>query len=214
MQLPLDKSQQKRALSPRETVLKRVFDLVLALGIAPVILPLAAVMAVGARIFNGKGIYVQTRVGLYGVPFRLYKICSMRPQEGVTTTVTTANDPRITPFGYFLRRSKLDELPQLWNVLRGDMSFVGPRPDVPEAYAALPESDVIVLCVQPGITGAASLAYHDEEEMLLDVDDPERYNAEVIFPRKIRISCEYIANYSLVSDIIILYKTVFGNKQD
>jgi lipopolysaccharide/colanic/teichoic acid biosynthesis glycosyltransferase len=127
-----------------------------------------------------------------------------------TTSVITANNPRITKIGRFLRKTKLDELPQLWNVLLGNMSFVGPRPDVPGFADKLQGEDRIVLSIRPGITGPASLAFRNEEELLAQQENPEQYNREIIWPEKVRINKEYIRNYSLWLDIKIIWKTVFS----
>jgi len=132
----------------------------------------------------------------------------MKPTDSKQSNVVTNNNPNITSFGHFLRKTKLDELPQLWNVLIGNMSFVGPRPDVPGYADQLQGDDKIILTVRPGITGPASLAFRDEEELLAEQDDPQRYNDEVIWPEKVRINKEYIRNYSLLKDIKLIFKTV------
>ena len=126
------------------------------------------------------------------------------------TFITTSKDPRITKFGHFLRKTKLDELPQLWNVLIGQMSFVGPRPDVPGYADQLEGDDKIILSVKPGITGPASLAFKDEEELLAQKDNPKQYNDEVIWPQKVKINKDYIRNYSFKNDIKYIIETVFG----
>ena len=140
--------------------------------------------------------------------FKVVKLRTMRPENG--TTVTTANDARITAMGQRLRRWKLDELPQLWNVLIGDMSFVGPRPDVPGFLDKLTGEDRALLTLRPGITGPASLKYRDEEQILAQVGEPERYNAEVIWPDKVRINLEYLRSWSLGKDLGFIIKTVLG----
>ena len=140
----------------------------------------------------------------------MWKIRTMKNIEELDTTVTTSKDPRITPFGQFLRRTKLDELPQLWNVIKGDMSLVGPRPDVPGFADTLVGEDRILLSVRPGITGLATLAYRDEEQLLAKQKDPEQYNKEVIWPEKVLLNRFYIEHYSLWLDFKIIYKTIFG----
>lgn len=190
-------------------VVKRVFDI----GASLILLALASfpigILYIGARFSTGQsGIYSQQRVGLYGKAFRLHKIRSMRPMDGIETTVTTGGDPRITRFGRFLRESKLDELPQLWNVLIGEMSFVGPRPDVAEAYRNLSDADKRILTVRPGITGPASIHFREEEDLFLKVKDPEAYNREVVFPKKVSLNLQYIDQQSLIGDIMIMIKTV------
>ena len=119
-------------------------------------------------------------------------------------------DPRVTRFGGFLRRLKLDELPQLWNVVVGDMSLVGPRPDMPELYEGLAEEDRIILAVRPGVTGPATLRFRDEERLLQGVPDPDRYNQDVLFPAKVRLNREYVLNYRVRDDIKYLIMTVTG----
>jgi lipopolysaccharide/colanic/teichoic acid biosynthesis glycosyltransferase len=128
------------------------------------------------------------------------------------SSVSVAGESRITPLGHVLRKYKLDELPELWNVLVGDMSFVGPRPDVPGYADALQGRDRDVLKLRPGITGPASLKYRDEEEQLARVDDPQKYNDEVIFPDKVRINLYYLNNYSFIKDIQIIFCTVLGKR--
>ena len=134
----------------------------------------------------------------------------MRSSDTVSTVVTTSTDPRITPLGRFWRRTKIDELPQLFNVLIGNMSFVGPRPDVPGFADLLEGEDRVILSVRPGITGPATLKYRNEESLLASVDDPEAYNREVIFPDKVRINREYIENWSFWRDMRYIFTTIFG----
>jgi len=133
----------------------------------------------------------------------------MKPLDGIKTTVTTKNDVRITPFGEFLRKWKFDELPSLWNVMKGDMSLVGPRPDVPGYADNLKGNDRRILQLRPGITGPATLKYANEEQLLASVNDPQKYNDEVIFPDKIKINLDYLDNWSLWLDIKIIFQTIF-----
>jgi lipopolysaccharide/colanic/teichoic acid biosynthesis glycosyltransferase len=137
----------------------------------------------------------------------------MRDLASVDTTVTSAHDPRITSLGRFLRKTKIDELPQLINVLVGQMSMVGPRPDVPGFADTLCGRDRIVLSVRPGVTGPASVRFRDEEEILAQQRDPERYNREMIFPEKVRINRTYVEEYSLWKDIYYIAKTVTGGRR-
>lgn len=208
MRLPLETALRSPGLSPLKGILKRVFDLVLAIVILPIIVPLALLMLILAKIFNGQGLFVQRRVGLYGELFNLYKVCSMRKIEGYTTNITTDNDPRITTFGRIIRKTKFDEFPQILNVIKGDMSFVGPRPDVIEAYQDLKPEDAVLLCVRPGITGVASVAFKDEEGLLAAVDNPEEYNRNVVFPAKVKLNKDYINQQSLLLDFKIMAQTV------
>ena len=194
-------------------MLKRGFDFAGALlglilvGWLIVLAALAARMDVGAS-----GIFRHRRVGRDGRPFDLLKIRTMRSLPGVQTNVTTADDPRITRLGRVLRRTKIDELPQLVNVLKGEMSFVGPRPDVAEYTDHLSETDRVVLSVRPGITGLATLRFRDEEQLLARQADPERYNREVIFPEKIRLNRQYIEEYSFLLDLKYLILTLTGGQ--
>ena len=153
------------------------------------------------------GFFRQLRVGMDGRIFRIYKLRSMVSAVGVTTTVTTLYDKRITPFGRFLRRSKLDELPQLINVLIGDMSFVGPRPDVPGFADLLTEADKVILSIRPGLTGLASINFINEEKLLAEQSSPDEYNRRIIWPAKIRLNKFYILKYSFCLDIRILWLT-------
>lgn len=156
------------------------------------------------------GFFTQYRIGRYGRLFRVIKIRTMRNVSGVDTTVTARGDPRITPLGRLLRKAKIDELPQLINVLRGDMSFVGPRPDVPGYADRLTGEDRVILSIRPGITGPATLKYRDEEVILAGHADPEAYNRDVIFPDKVRLNREYIENWNLPADIRYIWQTIAG----
>ena len=159
---------------------------------------------------KSNGFFIQKRVGKDGKIFNVIKIKTMKKVEGVDTTITSSNDVRITKSGKFFRDTKIDELPQLINVLIGDMSFVGPRPDVPGYADKLEGEDRIVLSIRPGITGPASLKYKNEEEILSSQNDPKWYNDKVIWPDKVRINKEYIKNWALKTDIEYIIKTVTG----
>jgi lipopolysaccharide/colanic/teichoic acid biosynthesis glycosyltransferase len=149
-------------------------------------------------------------VGRHGKIFRVVKIKTMRSTADRGTTVTTDKDPRITRLGRLFRKTKIDELPQLWNVLVGDMSFVGPRPDVPGFADRLEGTDRVILQLRPGITGPATLKYRDEEVLLAEQEDPERFNREVIWPDKVRINRDYACNWSLSRDIACILRTIAG----
>lgn len=187
--------------------LKRTFDILAsAVGLALLWPVIAVTWYMAGRDTGASGFFCQQRVGRDGKLFKVVKLRTMRPVEG--TTVTQAGDPRITRLGEKLRRYKLDELPQLWNVLIGNMSFVGPRPDVPGFMDQLTGSDRKILMLRPGITGPATLKYRNEEKLLAGVDDPERFNAEVIWPDKVRINLEYLNHWSFRKDIGYIVKTV------
>lgn len=173
-------------------------------------LPLLCAVALMIRIKmpDGPVVFRQKRVGRDGKLFTMYKFRSMSVGHG-GSSVSVAGESRITPFGAVLRKYKLDELPELWNVLVGDMSFVGPRPDVPGYCDRLQGEDRLVLRLRPGITGPASLKYADEEELLARVDDPVAYNDEVIFPDKVRINLDYYHNHTFTGDLKLIWQTVF-----
>lgn len=168
-------------------------------------------VAIKVRMPGGPVIFKQKRVGRNGQLFTMYKFRSMTVNHG-GSSVSVAGESRITPLGAKLRRYKLDELPELWNVLIGDMSFVGPRPDVPGYADQLSGDDREVLRLRPGITGPASLKYRDEEELLSRQDDPQKYNDEVIFPDKVRINRYYLHNYSFAMEIRMIVCTVLGRR--
>jgi lipopolysaccharide/colanic/teichoic acid biosynthesis glycosyltransferase len=159
---------------------------------------------------RSNGFFIQKRVGCNGKIFRVVKIKTMRPIADYDTSVTRLGDPRITPMGAFFRRTKIDELPQLWNVLLGDMSFVGPRPDVPGFADSLQGQARAMLSIRPGITGPATLKYRNEEEILAKQADPESYNRDVIWPDKVSINLDYIRSWSLRQDIQYILQTVFS----
>ena len=133
----------------------------------------------------------------------------MRVIAGYNTTVTCCNDPRITISGAFFRRTKIDELPQLWNIFMGNMSFVGPRPDVPGFADKLQGEERAILSIRPGITSPATLKYKNEEKLLAKQSNPEKFNCEVIWPDKVAINLEYIQNWSLGNDLKYILQTVF-----
>ncbi len=155
------------------------------------------------------GIISQYRVGLNGTLFKIYKIRTMRiSSEENYSTITIKNDKRVTKIGRVLRRYKVDELPQLLNVIIGNMSIVGPRPDVPGFADKLNGDDRIILTVKPGITGPATLYFKDEETLLVKQEDPEAYNRDIIWPTKVKINKEYINNYHIFSDFKYIIKTI------
>ena len=188
-----------------------MFDLVLAtialLLLAPLLLALAAAIRIDSP---GPVFFRQQRVGRHGVPFEIHKFRTMvaaAPRRG--PAVTLDRDPRITRVGRWLRGKRLDELPQLLDVLRGRMSLVGPRPELPRFVAAYPaELRAAVLAVRPGITDPASLAHLDEAAMLAGSADPERDYVEKILPAKLRLQAEYASRATLRSDLTVLWRTL------
>ncbi len=191
--------------------LKDFFDRVVSLGglllFFPILIIIAALIQI--KMPGGQVIFKQKRVGKDGRLFTMYKFRSMTVSHG-GSSVSVAGESRITPLGEKLRKYKLDELPELWNVLVGDMSFVGPRPDVPGYADKLKGVERNILRLKPGITGPASLKYKNEEELLATVDDPIRYNNEVIYPDKVKINLDYLHNRTFWGDIRIIFKTIFG----
>lgn len=190
---------------------KRLFDIVLStLGLLA-LWWLILLSALIAKVNTGaNGFFIQPRVGRYGKVFNVIKIRTMKPVDNIVTSVTTDNDARVTAVGRFFRKTKIDELPQLINVFLGHMSFVGPRPDVPGFADKLVGEERSILSIRPGITGPATLRYRNEEKLLASVDDPERYNREVVFPEKVKLNLEYIRNYSLLNDLKYIVRTIIG----
>lgn len=190
---------------------KWLFDRTMALIGLLVLWPLLLVVALLIRVKmpGGPVIFKQKRVGQHGRLFTMYKFRSMRVHHS-GSSVSVKGESRITPLGAVLRKYKLDELPELWNVLIGDMSFVGPRPDVPGYADKLQGDDRRMLQLKPGITGPASLKYRNEEELLAGQADPQKYNDEVLFPDKVRINLQYLDNWSFWGDIRIIVCTVLG----
>ena len=193
--------------------LKWVFDrLVSFIGLLflwPVLIVVACLIR--WKMPGGPVLFTQKRVGQHGRLFTMYKFRSMTVDHS-GSSVSVAGESRITPLGQKLRRFKLDELPELWNVLIGDMSFVGPRPDVPGYADQLKGHDRDILKLKPGVTGPATLKYRDEEELLAKVEDPQKYNDEVIYPDKIRLNLYYLEHYSFVKDIQMIFCTVLHKK--
>ncbi len=199
-----------KGLNKKQCLIKRTFDLFIALfGIicfSWILVPAYILASIDTR---SNGFFIQKRVGKRGNLFPMIKIRTMRKDYLLNTNVTTNKDPRITPLGRFWRRTKIDELPQLINIILGHMSFVGPRPDVPGFADNLKGEDQIILSVRPGITGPATLKYRKEEEILARKEDPEKYNIEVIWPDKVKINRQYVENYSFIKDLKYIWQTIF-----
>ena len=189
--------------------LKWIFDRVIALIGLIVLLPVFLVVGILIKIKmpNGPILFRQKRVGKGGRIFTMVKFRSMVVSHS-GSSVSVAGESRISPLGAKLRKYKLDELPELWNVLIGDMSFVGPRPDVPGFADKLVGEEREILQLRPGITGPASLKYRNEEELLASVDDPIRYNTEVIYPDKVRINLDYLRHWSFARDLKYIVQTL------
>ncbi|PZP27288.1 MAG: sugar transferase [Roseateles depolymerans] len=187
---------------------KRLFDILAAAAGLLLLSPLLLLAALWVKLDSpGPVLFRQTRVGRHGVPFSIHKFRTMRVAPGAAITV--GEDPRITRSGRVLRQTKLDELPQLWDVLRGAMSLVGPRPELPNYVALYPaELRAVVLSVRPGITDPASLAFSHEAELLAAASDPEREYREVVLPAKLRLSADYAARATLATDLGLILATL------
>jgi len=190
-------------------VSKRLLDLLVTLLLLPVALPLMAAIALWVRLDSpGPALFRQQRVGRGGRLFRIHKFRTMQQAEG-GPQITARGDARITRAGRWLRAAKLDELPQLIDVLRGDMSLVGPRPEVPRYMALYPEdARRLILSVRPGITDRAAIEFRDEERLLAESPDPERTYVERIMPIKQRHYLAYVARHSVAGDLRILFDTL------
>lgn len=188
---------------------KWCFDRIVALvGLVVLFFPLLAIAIFIKIDSKGPVFFMQKRIGKDGKPFRIFKFRTMYNQaEG--DTVTTADDPRITRMGHWLRHSKVDCLTELVNVFIGQMSFVGPRPDVPGYADQLQGDDCRILQLRPGITGPASIKYRNEEELLAQQADPKTYNDTVIWPDKVKINLDYLDHWTFWRDIQLIFKTVF-----
>lgn len=191
--------------------MKSLFDKLMSAFALVLLSPILLVIAILIKLKmpGGPVIFSQQRVGQYGNLFTMYKFRSMSVNHS-GSSVSVKGESRITPLGAVLRKYKIDELPELWNVLIGDMSFVGPRPDMPGYADQLVGEDREILNLKPGITGPASLKYRNEEELLAKVEDPEKYNKEIIFPDKVRINRNYLKHKSFSLDIKLIVFTVLG----
>jgi lipopolysaccharide/colanic/teichoic acid biosynthesis glycosyltransferase len=190
--------------------MKRLFDITASLIGLIVLFPLFIVVSVLVKTSSeGPVFFVQKRIGKNGKVFQMIKFRSMTVIQSSDSTISIKGDVRITKIGALLRKYKLDELPELFNVLRGDMSIVGPRPDVSGYADKLEGEDVLILELRPGITGPASLKYANEEDILALQEDPVKYNDEVIYPDKVKLNLDYYYNNNLWIDIKIIFATIF-----
>ncbi len=190
--------------------MKRAFDIV-ASGVGLILLgPLFLVLAIWIKLDSrGPVFYRQVRVGRHNRDFRLFKFRSMRPDSDKFGLITVGgHDPRVTRSGYYIRKYKLDELPQLINVFIGDMSLVGPRPEVRKYVELYTPEQMRVLDVRPGITSLASIRYRNENEILAKASDPDRAYIEKVMPDKLAIDLEYIGHAGLATDIALIFRTL------
>jgi len=202
---------KQRGLNKRQQFVKRIFDLFFSFfGLIIFLLPILILMIFASFSTQKFGLFSQKRVGRNGKLFKIFKIRTMKVKIPKEDFITLKNDDRITPFGKFLRAYKLDELPQLYNVLVGDMSLVGPRPDVPGYADYLVGEDRIILSIKPGITGPATIKFKNEEDLLSDQKNPKKYNDDVIWPEKIKINKQYIQEWSLFNDIKCIVNTIIS----
>tara|TARA_R110000787_G_scaffold136193_4_gene248668 strand:- start:2652 stop:3242 length:591 start_codon:yes stop_codon:yes gene_type:complete len=195
-------------LTKKQQLLKRFFDVIMSLLLLPfLLLPLIFLIIIATLSTKQSGIFIQQRIGKEGKPFSFYKIRSLKGSNHRDINEIAMHQ---TNFGKWLRASKLDELPQLFNVINGTMSWVGPRPDVPGYADQLKREDQIILSVKPGVTGPATIKYKNEDLLLLQQKEPLIYNDTVIWPDKVTINKEYVQHWSLINDIGYLWKSVFA----
>ena len=192
-------------------MIKRLFDVILSFVAIIILIPVFIIVSILIKIdSSGPVLFLQERVGLNGKLFKIIKFRSMKINQDTSLTITIENDKRITKIGKYLRRYKIDEIPELINVFIGNMSFVGPRPDVP-GYADLLEGENrSILKLRPGITSRASIKYANEEMILLNEDDPIAYNKNIIFPDKVKMNLNYYYNNNIWIDIKIIFATLFA----
>ena len=196
-------------LSKKQQILKRSFDIFFAIvGMVFLCIPIGILILLATISTKSFGLFSQSRIGQFGKSFSIYKIRSM-VKNSATNTITIKNDERITTFGRFIRKYNLDELPQIFNVLTGNMSFVGPRPDVKGYADELKGDDRILLSVKPGITGPATLKFKHEEELLANKENPKKYNDEILWKEKVTMNKKYVQNWSFINDLKYILKT-FG----
>ena len=191
--------------------MRRLFDIVFSLVVLILLVPLMVLIAMWIKLSSkGPVVYSQNRVGKEGRIFQIHKFRTMvNDADRMGTSITTVDDQRITPLGRFLRKTKLDELPQFWNVLKGEMSLVGPRPDVPEVVDTYTQEMRRILDIKPGITSIASLYLRREEELLAKVKDPEKAYLNIVVPAKVDLAMIHVDKRSFLFDLSFLIKTVW-----
>ena len=189
--------------------MKRLFDALVAAAGLLLLSPLLLCAGLAVIVFDGRPVFFfQERIGRRGRPFRIVKFCSMRaPADGRSHDFDLGNQSRVTRLGRFLRTTKIDELPQLWNVLKGEMSLVGPRPEVQKWTEVYPERWALVHSVRPGITDPASILYRHEEKTLSALANPEKAYREEILPKKLELYEEYVRSHSFSGDLRLLMET-------
>lgn len=190
--------------------IKRIFDIIMSLIGIIILSPVFIIVSIAIKVNStGNILFLQKRVGRDGREFNIYKFRTMvSDAEKLGKQITVGNDSRITKVGAFLRKFKIDELPQLFNVFNGDMSLVGPRPEVPKYVKLYTKEQRKVLSIRPGITDMASLRYRDENDILGKVDNPEEYYINVIMQDKLKLNLEYIEKSNIIFDISLILKTI------
>lgn len=192
-------------------MIKRLFDIILSFVGIIILIPVFIIVSILIKIdSSGPVFFLQERVGLNGKLFKIIKFRSMKINHNNSLTVTIENDKRITRIGKKIRKYKIDEIPELINVFVGDMSFVGPRPDVPGYADLLLGENRNILKLRPGITSRATIKYANEEMILLNEDDPIAYNNNIIFPDKVKMNLNYYNNNNIWIDIKIIFATLFA----
>lgn len=192
-------------------MIKRLFDIIFSFVGIVFLFPVFIIVSILIKIdSSGPVFFIQERVGLNGNFFKIIKFRSMKTNHNNSLTVTLENDKRITRIGKKIRKYKIDEIPELINVFKGDMSFVGPRPDVPGYADLLKGESRNILKLRPGITSRASIKYANEEMILLNEDDPIAYNNNIIFPDKVKLNLNYYYNNNIWIDIKIIFATLFA----
>lgn len=189
---------------------RRVVDVILAASVLVLLSPLLLIIALAVRLDSpGYVFYSEIRLGLYGAPFRIHKFRSLQRDTGPISSVAPTDDPRITRLGQFLRRTKLDELPQFFDVLRGKMRLVGPRPEIAEHMTAIPDDQCReLLSIQPGITSPSAIAFIAEDKALEGIPDPECIYRDYLVPMKVAYDLAYIRDHGLLTDIRLLLETL------
>ncbi len=197
-------------LSLKQQILKRTFDITVSfLVLLILIFPLILLLLISRINLGLSGLFVQNRIGKNGRVFKMYKIRTLKGQKQHSIEEIESHQ---TKWGRWLRKTKLDELPQLYNVLKGDMSLVGPRPDLPGYADKLEGDDRIILTLRPGITGPATLKYKNEDLLLKDKSNPQQFNDQVIWPDKVKINKEYIENWTFFNDLNYIFQSVLLSK--
>lgn len=189
---------------------KRIFDFISSLVVLVLFFPFFLIVAIWILLDSRGGIfYKQIRVGKNGKEFTLLKFRSMTVGADKQGLITVGNDNRVTRSGRFIRKTKIDEFPQLINIIKGDMSVVGPRPEVPKYVSLYTEEQKKVLSVRPGLTDLASLKYFDEQKLLGESDDPEKTYRNEIMPKKLELNLQYLSQRSLILDFKLIFSTIF-----